>query len=69
MGVQREGIAKGKISELENIAIGTIQNETQKWGSKNEQNTNVLWDNFKQPNVIRVPRGGKEGTEKSLLKK
>lgn len=68
MGVQREDIAKGKTSELENIAIGTIQHETQKWGWKNEQNTNVLWDNFKQSNiyVIRVPRGGKEGTEKSL---
>lgn len=27
MGVQREDIAKEKTSELENIAIGTIQNE------------------------------------------
>ena len=29
MGVPREDIAKGKTSELENIAIGTIQNETE----------------------------------------
>lgn len=29
MGVQREDIAKEKTSELENIAIGTIQNETE----------------------------------------
>lgn len=42
--------AEKKNSELEDVAIETIQNEIQKREWK-KQNISELWDNFKQPNV------------------
>lgn len=49
--------AKEKFSELEDMAMETVQNEGKKMIEKNKQRNSELWDNFKWPNicVIGVP--------------
>jgi len=68
------GTSEEKISELEDTALETIQNEAQrnKRQNKNKQRSSEQWDNIKQSNIheFGVPKGkeiwGGRGQEKTF---
>ena len=65
----RSDVAEEKISESEDIIIGTFQNKTQKENrlKKVKQSSSNLWDNFKWPEIYVI--GALEEESRKIARK